>query len=201
VPFVTEAIWQRLNEAVPYRGPGAEPPAPLLARAGWPRADAARISPAVEEQFALLQELIRQVRNVRTQHNVPPGRKVDVLAEADGPAAQTLQDNADLLTSQAGVGKMTLCRPPAPPPQDAAAITAGGIKLYVLGIIDRQAERSRLGRQKETLLRGIRGIEAKLANESFLQRAPADLVARERQRLEALRGELAAVEQSLGQLL
>jgi len=70
----------------------------------------------------------------------------------------------------------------------------------VLDIIDTEAERARLTRQAETLGKGIAGIEAKLANESFITRAPAEVVHRERDRLAALQGELATVEQALGSL-
>ena len=74
------------------------------------------------------------------------------------------------------------------------------MKLYVLGLIDRAAERERLTKQAETLRRGVAGIEAKLANQDFLAKAPAAVVQRERQRLAQLQADLAAVEKSLAAL-
>ena len=195
-PFITEAIWQRLNDVAPVRGPGDAPAEPLLVAAQWPQADGSAIRPAAEEAFELLQDLVRQVRNVRTEHNVPPRKAVDALVEATGPAATLIGENLDLLRSQAALGELTVRHEPAPPPTGAAAVTAGGAKLYVLDIIDVDAEKLRLAKQAETLGKGIEGIQRKLANENFVTRAPAEVVQRERDRLADLQAELAVVEES-----
>jgi len=200
MPFITEAIWQRLNEVAPVRGPGDEPAEPLLARARWPQADAAVISPALEERFGVIQDIVRQIRNVRTQHHVPPGKKVPASAEADAAMAELLEANVDLLKSLADLDEVAIHRRAISPPPGSAAVTAGGIKLYVLDIIDRDAEIKRLEKQAETLRRGIAGIEAKLGNEQFLAKAPPEVVQRERRRLEALRTDLQAVRKSLESL-
>ncbi len=199
-PFITEAIWQGLNEVAAVRGPGDEPAEPLLARARWPQADAAVISPALEERFGIIQELIRQVRNVRTQHNVQPGKRVSASAEAEGAMAELLDANVDLLKSLAQLDEVAIHRQAIARPPGAAAVTAGGIKLYVLDIIDRDAELTRLQKQAETLGRGIAGIEAKLGNETFLAKAPPEVVDGERRRLAALQTDLEALGKSLESL-
>ena len=200
-PFITEAIWQRLNEIAPTRGPGDQSAEPTLVRAAWPQADAARINPDVESRFALLQEVIRGIRNVRTQHNVPPAKKVDVVLEAAAQQADILGENVELIASQANLGQVTLRAPGAAAvPDDAAAVTVEAVKAYVLGIIDRSAEVARLGKQREMLLKGIRGIEGKLNSEGFVAKAPPAVVDKERQRLAGLQTELAAIEKSLESL-
>ena len=196
-PYITEAIWQHLNDAAPCRGPGAEPAEPLLVRAAWPQADAAAIHPAAEEDFAQLAEMVRAVRNVRMQHNVAPAKKLDLIAQADGHAGELLRANTEVFTGQAQLGKLTVTAEAVDQPPDAAAVAAGGARLYVLGIVDRDAERQRLGKQADTLTKGIRAVEAKLANEGFVTKAPAHIVQRERDRLEALRADLQAVQASL----
>jgi valyl-tRNA synthetase len=199
-PFITEAIWRNLNETVPVRGPGDEPAEEMLVRAQWPHADAAAIQPAAEEEFAALQEIVRQIRNARTEHNVPPGDEVELIVEASGRAADSVAENAELLRSQARLSGVTVRREAVEPPRGAAAVTAGGVRAYVLGIIDVEAERARLTKRAETLRKGIRGVEAKLANESFVEKAPAEVVQRERERMAGLRGELETVEASLAAL-
>jgi valyl-tRNA synthetase len=199
-PFITEAIWRRLNDIAPTRGPGDTEAEPMLVRAQWPQADGASIDGDAEQRFSLLSNLIRSVRNVRMQHNVAPAMKLDLLIETDDPAAKVLEDGAELMKSLAQAGQVTISRTPVSPPADAAAVPAAGVKLYVLGIIDRSAELERLTKQRDTLGRGIRAIESKLGNEQFLARAPADLVQKERQRLESLKTDLAAVEKSLAAL-
>jgi valyl-tRNA synthetase len=200
IPFITEAVWAQLNEVSPVRGPADQHAEPLLARAVWPLADARAINEKAEKDFELLAELVRQIRNARSQHNVPPGKKLAALAEAAGPAAALLAANADMLTSQANLAEVKISPPPVAPPADAAVAAAGGVKLYVLGLIDRSAELERLTKQAETLRRGVAGIEAKLANPDFTAKAPAAVVQREQQRLARLRGDLTAVEKSLAAL-
>ena len=199
-PFITEAIWAKLNEVAPLRGPGDTPAEPTLVRAQWPQADAAVIATPVEEDFALLQDLIRQIRNARTQHEVAPSRTVDVLVEAGGRAGRIIADNVDLLKSQAQLSEVTVGESAAEPPANAAVIAAGGVKLYVLDIIDREAELDRLTKQADTLRRGIASIEGKLGNENFVAKAPPPVVQGERDRLASLQTDLAAVEKSLAAL-
>ena len=194
-PFITEAIWERLNLSAATRGPGDTPAENLLVLARWPMADGESINPPAEAAFEMLSDLIRQIRNVRTQHNVPPSRKTDVLVEAveGSPSADILLDNVETVRSLGWVGELKISFEAIVPPADAAALSTEGLKLYVCGIMDRQAERVRLEKQRSTLTEGIAGIEGKLANENFLAKAPPDVVERERQRLEKLKRDLAAI--------
>ncbi|HOD83092.1 MAG: Valine--tRNA ligase [Planctomycetes bacterium ADurb.Bin126] len=196
-PFITEALWQRLNEIAPVRGPGEEQAEPLLVAAAWPQADASLICPSADERFVLLTDLVRQIRNVRTQHNVPPSRKVDVEAEAAGAHAQLVADNAGLLCSQAQIARLNVQSGPIVPPKTAASVASGSIRMYVLDIIDRDAEIARLRKQREQLAKGIASIESKLNNERFVSKAPADVVAKERQRLADYQAQYEAAEASL----
>ncbi|HAU38537.1 MAG TPA: valine--tRNA ligase [Phycisphaerales bacterium] len=199
-PFITEAIWAKLNEVAPVRSPGDCQAEETLARAAWPQADAAAVNVKADGEFDLLRQIVREIRNVRTQHNVPPGRRVDAIVEAAGETAELIDANRDLLASQAQLGEASVSQKPVKAPSDAAALAVGSVKVFVLGIVDRRAELARLGKQKETLVKGIRGIEGKLDNENFIKRAPPDVVQRERQRLGELRAELNAVEKSLAAL-
>jgi len=196
-PFITEAIWTRLNEAAPARGPQGRQAEPLLARAAWPVADNAAVSPAAERAFATLQELITQARNARKEHNVPPQQKVDAIIRPGGLAKGRIGGNVDLLASLAGLGNVEIREEDPAVPKDAAAVTTGDVRMYLLRIIDRDAELARLGKQAESLRSGIRGATAKLDNESFLHKAPPEVVDRERRRLEELQEKLASVEKSL----
>jgi valyl-tRNA synthetase len=201
MPFITEAIWRNLNEIAPNRGRADLPAEPILARAQWPQADAAAINADAERRFALLQEIIRQIRNVRTQHNVPPSKRLDVVIEAAGAAAEILGENTPLLKSLAMLENVSLVAPGAgQAPPDAATLTAEGAKVYVLGIVDRQAESARLQKQATMLRNGIKSIQNKLGSEGFVSKAPPAVVQKERQRLEGLEKELAAVESSLATL-
>jgi len=196
-PFITEAIWTRLNECVPMRGPGAAEAEPVLARALWPRAEAAAISKPVEQQFAVLQDLIRECRNVRTEHNVAPGATVDAVIDASGDSGRLVTENVELIRSQAALGEVSISDGDTTQPSGSAAVTGGGTRIFLLDVIDLAAELARLAKQAETLSNGISGIEAKLGNENFVSRAPEAVVQRERDRLESLQRDFQAVQQAI----
>jgi len=200
MPFITEEIWGKLNSIAPDRGPTGERAERLLVTAQWPYADAAAISQLVEDEFALLQDLIRQIRNARLEHNVLPKQAVNLAVEATGALANLISENADLMRSLANVDRVSVQAELGERPANAVAINSGNARLYVLDIIDTAAERSRLTKQAETLRKGIATIEGKLGNDNFLAKAPADLVQRERDRLAKLQAELAAVDAGLAAL-
>jgi valyl-tRNA synthetase len=196
-PFITEAIWTQLNELVPTRGPGAAAGEPVLARALWPRADAAAINEPAEQQFAMLTDLIRQCRNVRTKHNVAPSESVDAIVDASGDPSRVVGENIALIKAQAGLGEITIGDAQTAQPASSAAVTGGGVRIFLLDVIDASAEIARLTKQAETLEKGIAGIEGKLGNESFVKRAKPEVVEGERQRLEALKRDLQTVQEAL----
>ncbi|MBS3820566.1 MAG: class I tRNA ligase family protein, partial [Phycisphaerae bacterium] len=202
MPYITEAIWQQLNHVVPARGPGDIEAETLLVTAEWPRADGEMINPGAEGAFNLFADCVRDIRNVRTQHNVPPSEKVSVTAEVvEGhPSADILRENVEVLKALAGIGELTISGEAVQQPGNAAVINVGGIRLYVLDIIDVEAERQRLEKEKATIQKGLKGIEGKLGNENFLNKAPAEVVQRERDRLDGLQRDLGAVNDALAAL-
>jgi valyl-tRNA synthetase len=202
MPYITEAIWEHLNHIVPARGPGDIEAEAMLVTAEWPRADGEMINPGAEGAFNVFADCIREIRNVRMQHNVAPSEKVAAIAEiVEGhPSADILRENVEELKALAGLGELTISADPIEQPGNAAAINVAGIRLYVLDIIDVEAERKRLEKEKATLEKGVKGIEGKLSNENFVNKAPADVVQRERERLEGIRRDLTAVEDALAAL-
>ncbi|NLW85387.1 MAG: valine--tRNA ligase [Planctomycetes bacterium] len=201
-PFITEAIWSRLNELAPCRGPGDEAAEAVLARANWPQANASASDAVSEQDFSLLQDLIRQIRNVRMQHNVPPSRKVAAeaqIANTEPRAEGLMRENLQLIMAMAGLESLKITSQAAGG-EDAASVSAGPVTLQVLGIVDKSAEMERLAKQRQTLCKGISAIENKLNNEAFVAKAPPEVVQNERRRLADLRRDLQAVEQAIAAL-
>ncbi len=197
-PFITEAIWAKLNETVPNRGGVDCSAETLLVRAAWPTRHDEWIDEAAEKQFELMQELVRQIRNVRKEHNVAPATTVDAVVEATGPEADLITANIALLQSQAQLAAISAGNAPAD--GSAATVTVGSIKLHILGVVDHDAEVVRLTKQRDQLAKGIGGIEKKLASEGFLAKAPEDVVRRERDRLADLTAQHQAVLQAIEKL-
>ena len=192
-PFISETLWQKLNETVPARGP-AGAGEPLLARAAWP-VPRSQEDREAENRFELLQDAVREIRNVRAHHAVPPSRRVEARLEAEGHTRSVLLDNRDLLAALARLGE--LAEGPAPEGGGSATAAVGGARIHLLDIVDVEAERKRLTGRREKLAGLIAGAERKLANEGFVSRAPEEVVAAERVRLAGHREELAEVERLL----
>jgi len=197
MPFITEAIWARLGQVAPVRGPGDEQAEPMLAAARWPRADAAAINPVAERDFDLLRTLIRSVRDARRQHNVAPSLAPEATLVAEGDQARAVLDNVELLRSQARLGEIAVHSQAVEAPANSAVVAAASVKLYIHDVVDVAAERARLTKQADTLAKGLAGIEGKLSNEGFIRKAPPEVVQRERERMAALAAELEAVRKSL----
>jgi len=201
LPFITEAIFQKLNEPCPHRGlPGVAdlPEGRLLITASWPRAQAALIDEGVEQQMELLQTTIRLIREVRTRHQIPPRQALVASVKTHERNARLLQDGS--MVRQLACLSDLQAGPHCVKGGDAAVAVAGELEIYVHGVINVEAEQARLRQQKETLLAQRARAEQKLGQEDFVQRAKPEVVQRERDRLVQLREQLATVEKNLADL-
>jgi valyl-tRNA synthetase len=194
VPFVTAELWARL----PWPE-GSERPDDLIV-APWPDADAALVSEADERAMAGLQELIVEVRRLRKEYGVPEGQRIAIhvtgaapdflgIVREQGPAFEQLARVDRVSTASAeGVG--------------AHAVLANGAELFVPleGVIDLERERTRLREELGRLEGHIGGTRKKLGNESFVARAPAEVVQKERDRLTQLEEQGSKLRAKLAEL-
>jgi valyl-tRNA synthetase len=200
VPFITEQLWGDLGQLAPQRGVG-EPLAvtELVALAPWPRRRPEWEDAALEEQVAWLQDVIREVRSVRSRYNVPPRQALDARVRAERLALAPLRDLEHLLRHMAQLSSVEIS-PDATRSATAATAVVRGVEIYLEGVIDLEAERARLSRQSETLAKDIDRARQKLANPKFVEKAKPDVVATERARLAELEAEQARVQESLAAL-
>lgn len=191
MPFITEELYQLV---APNQG--------LCARAPWPAPRPADVDEGVEGRVADLFDVIRAVRNVRAEMNVPPASVVEVvLASGDIRRAEALA--ADLLPFL-GLARIfrVVAQGTAERPAHAAAADAAGVTVYVplAGLIDFAAELKRLTRAREKLKREADALAAKLADETYVKRAPAEVVTAASSRLEELTGALDRLERNIAAL-
>jgi valyl-tRNA synthetase len=184
MPFVTEEIWQVLGETEP----GATASEPLLIRAAWPAAG--ERDAAAEAAFDDLAALVREVRNLRTEAGSPAGAWIPLVVEpADAAAESALSAGATYLEALARVRPIRVGADGERP----ALVAASPLGAAWLGI-DAGAARAvgdRRAAQLAELDANIERLEALLANESFVAKAPEAVVARERKRLADLLAERA----------
>jgi valyl-tRNA synthetase len=171
VPFVTEALWQRL----PGHVDGT-----YLATAEWPVARSASGATALVGEFELLRDIIEAMRRVRSEYGVAPNRMVDAFVVAAPIYRTTLDEESALL---ARLARTTLAVVESAPGGAAAnVILPGGTELIVPleGLIDVAKECARLRSELSWLEKQLAALDARLENPGFLQRAPSNVVDAER---------------------
>jgi valyl-tRNA synthetase len=198
MPFVTEAIWQALP--TPPGGGGQEGGETLML-ARWPEPDAELLDEDAEARMDLAVSLIRSIRNRRAEYDVTPGRRIPALIAA-GDAAPWLEEQRALLCALAKLDPDQLAiQPTAQPPAQAATVVVGDVVVYLplAGLVDLEAERERLSRKLSEIEGRIARSQALLAGE-FAQKAPDQVVQRERDKLAELQSEQAKVKDRLAAL-
>ena len=195
MPFITEEIWQILGQTAAERGlakPVAASPSVMIAP--WPVADAARHDAEIEARFARFQEVLRGLREIRSRQNIPPKTPIAFGVRCDEPTAELLRPMEVYFQAMAGA-RATGWGPGVEPPSTSAKLALAEAELYVdlEGLIDLEAELTRHGKEREKLEAFVRSKQAKLENAGFVARAPADVVAKERQSLEEAQQRLAAI--------
>ena len=202
VPFITEGIFQKLNELAPIRGLKGIAElnaAKALVAADWPKRIDALINEQIERQIDNIQTVVRSVRDIRSRCNIPPSSKLVASVNAPQDLSGILNADAGLLCQIANLKEFS-ASDFAGKPKNAAAAIAGQMQIYVHDAIDIEAERKRLTKQKEQIEGAKKGIEAKLANENFISRAKPEVVAGTKEKMAEYTEQLKAIEKHLAEL-
>ena len=188
MPFINEALWQ----ALPGTGE-------TIVRAAWPLAQERMLDPQAEGDMAVLMDVVRSIRNVRSEKQVPPSRRIKALVFADGRPREILEENRLYVESLAGLGELEIGPATGEKPEQAIFAVASGVEIYLPleGLVDLEAERKRLEKELANSEQEIKRCEAKLSNEGFLAKAPPEVVEKERAKLQAYLEEKAKIEESL----
>jgi len=202
VPFITEGIFQKLNEIAPARYlkglTKAENPR-ALAVAEWPRKIDSMLEPDIESQIETVQAVIRAIRDIRNSRNIAPKERLIVSAKSQQETADVLNRNAELIGQLAGA-KEFQAGADVEKPANAAVAIADATEVYVHEAIDPAAELQRFEKQKQQIEKAKESLEAKLGNENFLTKAKPEVVAQARDKLAQLTEQLEAVQKHLSEL-
>jgi valyl-tRNA synthetase len=202
LPFVTESIWQALNEAAFERGlPAPDPAADSVMIAPWPELPAEWRDAAVERRMAQMQQLVGAVREVRNRYQIDARQALDVFVRCGGDVAGDFQALAPFITQLAGVGRLEAGPDVVKPPQ-AAGHVKPDFAAYISfqGLIDVAGEIKRLEKQLAEKRKHLAAAEAKLGNASFVAKAPADVVQQQRHLVADLRAQIQALEANMAEL-
>ena len=184
MPYITEEIWQSL----PHEGES-------IMVSSWPEYDEAHCFESEAAQFTKVMDAIKAIRNRRAEMNVPPSKKATLYIETED--AQVFEQCAAFLVRLASASEVEV---------NAGFDKAGSVqvitdsaKIYIpmAELIDMEKEVARLEKEKEQCEKQAAGLEARLGNPGFVNKAPENVVAAERDRLAKLKERLAKLEESI----
>ncbi len=178
MPFVSEEIWKAM--------PGTEE---TIMYAAWPRPRKELIDREAEEEMEILQGVIRNIRNLRQEMDIPPGRKIKVDFFLEHSSQEILKKGAEYLQRLAGVEDYSFNSPGAEKPEHAVSAVIRGVEicLPLAGIMNLEEELNRLAQKKKKLEQELERVEKQLTNKGFLENAPEHLIRREREKQEEYR--------------
>ena len=184
MPFITEAIWQRV---APLAGKTGE----TIMLQPYPDPEAEKVDEQAVVDVEWLKDIIVAVRNIRGEMNISPGKRLPVLLRGGhAEDGRRLRENQQFLMSMAKLDSIEWHEQGEPPP--SATQIVGNIEVLVpmAGLIDKGEELERLGKEIEKLSKEIQRLEGKLNNQNFVSRAPAEVVDKERSKLEEAQSSL-----------
>ena len=192
IPFITESIWQEV--------------APLLGNHGdtimlqpFPEPADLPADPEADAAIGWLKDVILGIRNIRGEANIKPGQPVSILFQGgDEGDRQLATVTEDLFKRLGKVEEITWLAADAQVPPNALALV-GNLKVMVplAGLIDLDAEKARLGKEITKKEAELKRLEGKLQNPSFVEKAPAEVVAKEREKQQEAAAALAMLQDQL----
>ena len=191
VPFITETL---MRDLAPAGG--------TIMRQPFPDAADYAEDPEAEAAVQWLQGVVTAVRNIRGEMKVSPAKEIELLLQGGGAGKRALlAETESLLRRLAKVGRVEWLEDDQTPPPSSVQV-AGDLKVMVpmAGLIDADAESRRAAKEVDKLRTELKRVDGKLANESFLAKAPSAVVAKERDKGNALRAQLRVLDQQLDDL-
>ena len=191
VPFITEEI-------ASYMSPGQAP----IISGPFPICDEKYLDDRAEEGMKLLMGIIGSIRNIRSEMNIAPGKALPVTLYPDSEDNVALiKDNQATLQSLAKISELTLktvnCQ--SEPPKFSAAAVAGNVRIFapLEGLLDPVAEIGRLEKELAKIEKEAVSIRKKLSNEDFLEKASAEAVQKQKDKLADIDSKESGIRQAL----
>ena len=192
MPFITEEIFCTLH-----------PKEETIMLAKWPEYRADWNFPAEEEMLEHCKDLVKGVRNVRTEMDVPPSRKAKIFIVADDAALrETFEKTREAYQNLAGASDVSVQADKNGIEDDAVSVVIPGATLYLPleDLVDFEKEKERLLKEKERLTKELARSRGMLSNEKFLSKAPEAKVQEEKEKLAGYEQMMAQVEERLAQM-
>ena len=195
MPFITEELWQQFKTKIKTK-------AKSIMTDSFPKSSKSIPYEGDALQLEVIKKIIDAIRNIRGEHNIKPQQQMETtinvpseedkeLIEAHRPYIEKLANLKELKVSTTGEK-----------PQDVATAIVEGMEVLVpwKGLVDVEAEKARLSKELAKIETDRQIVQKKLANESFVTKAPPPVVAKEREKLSALEEKLARLKEAFEKL-
>jgi valyl-tRNA synthetase len=191
MPFITEEIWQNLPE---NRG--------SIMVAEFPKVEERELRPEVEAEMGLVMRVIGAVRNLRSELNIPPAKKVEVILHAGEENARSLLEESRVYIESLARTAALKVLPGGEKPKGSATgiVEAVEVFLPLKGIIDLEDEEKRIRKELGKIGEDLGRTNLKLHNRDFLERAKAEAVEKEREKVRVLSDREAKLRESLARV-
>ncbi|MBH0157721.1 valine--tRNA ligase [Fictibacillus sp. 5RED26] len=171
MPFITEEIWQHL----PHKGES-------ITIASWPEKREDLHFPEAAKEFALITEVIRSVRNIRSEMNVAPSKPVELqIKPKNKEILSALESNRHYLVRFCNPGELIISDEISAPEKSMSTILTG-LEMYLPleGLLNIDEEIKRLEKEAEKYAKEVERVQKKLSNEGFMKKAPEKVIEEER---------------------
>ncbi len=196
IPFVTENIYLTMEDA-------KENTSKTISYGPWPKPEEQFINEELEKSLEQIQAVITAVRSVRSELNVPPGKKSDLYIRVDDTAfGELLTSHIEYFRSLVRVKNLFVGTDTKKPALSASTVISGAeIFIPLAGLIDVETEKKRLEKDLANLKTQLVKVSKKLANADFLSRAPEDVIEREKGKKTDYQNRIEKLNKNLEQIL
>ena len=188
IPFITEELWQSIAPLAGKRGES-------ISVQPFPQANFERVDATADADMALLKDVINACRTLRSEMKLSPAQKVPLVATGNAPRLTAFAPYVAALARLSDVQIVDEL-----PPTDAPVQIVGEFRLMLKIEVDAAAEELRISREIARIEPEVANLKSKLANEGFVARAPANIVAQERARLVTLEATMAKLKDQSSRL-
>ncbi len=195
MPFITEEIWQKISNQAAKTGD-------TIMLQNYPLVNEELIAPEVEKEIEYLKSIIQSIRTIRSETTVPHSQKIAVLFKTNKQEnIDMLNKHEDLLYALAKVSHHSWLNTDEEPPLSATSLVDDTeIHIPLADLIDVEEETKRLSKEVDKVSKLINTSKNKLSNSQFIDRAPKDVIDKEKSRLETNEKTLATLEKQLTQI-
>ena len=191
IPFITEEIFDHLPTA---NG--------MIIVSEWPEFKEEDNMAKEEAMMDIMMDGIRNVRNVRSEMNVPPSKKAKVIMVPSEDKLEAVEAGKDYFKTLASASEVEVRADEAGIPEDAVSVVIDGVKIFIPldELVDFEKELERLNKEKAKLEGEIKRVNGKLSNQGFLAKAPQKLVDEEKAKKEKFEEMMKSVEERLASI-